>query len=105
VRIVWDRNNQRIPDALQVRQKPNLAAMDGGWLRSLTSDTAATSTRAPTSSARARPHLPPHQSGRYAAIRRPRFANRHSCGRSCRTAPSRTTSILTPPAVVRSSRG
>src|SRR5262249_3623363 len=26
VRIVWDRQNQRIPDAQQIRQKPNLAA-------------------------------------------------------------------------------
>ena len=40
VRIVWDRNNQRIPDALQVRQKPNLAAMDGGNTTFFTSDTA-----------------------------------------------------------------
>ena len=40
VRIVWDRNNQRIPDAQQVRLKPNLAAMDGGNTTFFTNDTA-----------------------------------------------------------------
>jgi hypothetical protein len=30
VRIVWDRNNNRIPDAQQIRLKPEMAAMDGG---------------------------------------------------------------------------
>jgi hypothetical protein len=39
VRIVWDRNNQRIPEAQQVRLKPNLAAMDGGNTTFFTSDT------------------------------------------------------------------
>jgi len=39
VRIVWDRFNQRIPDAQQVRLKPNLAAMDGGNTTFFTSDT------------------------------------------------------------------
>src|SRR5262249_34725934 len=38
VRIVWDRNNQRIPDDQQVRQKPNLAAMDGANTTFFTSD-------------------------------------------------------------------
>jgi len=40
VRIVWDRNNKRIPDDQQVRMKPNLAAMDGGNTTFFTSDTA-----------------------------------------------------------------
>jgi hypothetical protein len=40
VRIVWDRNNQRIPDDQQVRLKPNLAAMDGGNTTFFTNDTA-----------------------------------------------------------------
>ncbi|WP_395701486.1 S8 family serine peptidase [Aquabacterium sp.] len=39
VRIVWDRNNNRIPDAQQVRLKPNLAAMDGGNTTFFSSDT------------------------------------------------------------------
>lgn len=39
VRIVWDRNNNRIPDDQQVRLKPNLAAMDGGNTTFFTSDT------------------------------------------------------------------
>jgi len=39
VRIVWDRNNQRIPEAQQVRLKPEMAAMDGGNTTFFTSDT------------------------------------------------------------------
>ncbi|MBL0088160.1 MAG: S8 family serine peptidase [Ideonella sp.] len=39
VRIVWDRFNNRIPDAQQIRLKPNLAAMDGGNTTFFTSDT------------------------------------------------------------------
>ena len=39
VRIVWDRNNQRIPDALQIRLKPDIAAMDGGNTTFFVSDT------------------------------------------------------------------
>lgn len=39
VRIVWDRNNQRIPEAQQVRLKPDMAAMDGGNTTFFTSDT------------------------------------------------------------------
>lgn len=39
VRIVWDRNNNRIPEALQVRLKPDIAAMDGGNTTFFTSDT------------------------------------------------------------------
>ncbi|MDQ2778428.1 MAG: S8 family serine peptidase [Pseudomonadota bacterium] len=30
VRIVWDRNNNRVPEDQQVRLKPEMAAMDGG---------------------------------------------------------------------------
>ena len=40
VRIVWDRNNNRIPSAQQVRLKPDMAAMDGGNTTFFTSDTA-----------------------------------------------------------------
>ena len=40
VRIVWDRNNNRIPDDQQVRLKPEMAAMDGGNTSFFTSDTA-----------------------------------------------------------------
>ena len=40
VRIVWDRFNQRIPEAQQVRLKPDMAAMDGGNTTFFTSDTA-----------------------------------------------------------------
>ena len=39
VRIVWDRNNNRIPDDQQVRLKPEMAAMDGGNTTFFTSDT------------------------------------------------------------------
>ncbi len=39
VRVVFDRNNNRIPEAQQVRLKPNLAAMDGGNTTFFTSDT------------------------------------------------------------------
>ena len=39
VRIVWDRNNNRIPDAQQVRLKPDMAAMDGGNTTFFTADT------------------------------------------------------------------
>lgn len=39
VRVVWDRNNQRIPEAQQVRLKPEMAAMDGGNTTFFTSDT------------------------------------------------------------------
>lgn len=39
VRIVWDRNNQRIPDSQQVRLKPEMAAMDGGNTTFFSSDT------------------------------------------------------------------
>lgn len=39
VRIVWDRNNQRIPEAQQIRLKPEMAAMDGGNTTFFTSDT------------------------------------------------------------------
>jgi hypothetical protein len=39
VRIVWDRNNNRIPEAQQVRLKPDIAAMDGGNTTFFTSDT------------------------------------------------------------------
>ncbi|MDY0743010.1 hypothetical protein SNE35_00760 [Paucibacter sp. R3-3] len=39
VRIVWDRNNNRIPEDQQVRLRPNLAAMDGGNTTFFTSDT------------------------------------------------------------------
>jgi len=40
VRIVWDRNNNRIPDDQQIRLKPEMAAMDGGNTTFFTSDTA-----------------------------------------------------------------
>ena len=39
VRIVWDRNNNRIPDDQQIRLKPEMAAMDGGNTTFFTSDT------------------------------------------------------------------
>lgn len=39
VRVVWDRDNNRIPEDQQVRLKPNLAAMDGGNTTFFTSDT------------------------------------------------------------------
>jgi len=39
VRIVWDRNNNRIPDDQQVRLKPEMAAMDGGNTTFFTADT------------------------------------------------------------------
>lgn len=39
VRIVWDRNNNRIPEDQQVRLKPEMAAMDGGNTTFFTSDT------------------------------------------------------------------
>ena len=39
VRIVWDRNNNRIPENQQVRLKPDMAAMDGGNTTFFTSDT------------------------------------------------------------------
>ncbi len=39
VRIVWDRNNARIPEDRQVRLKPEMAAMDGGNTTFFTSDT------------------------------------------------------------------
>lgn len=39
VRIVWDRFNHRIPDAQQIRLKPEMAAMDGGNTTFFTSDT------------------------------------------------------------------
>jgi len=39
VRIVWDRNNNRIPDDQQIRLKPDIAAMDGGNTTFFTSDT------------------------------------------------------------------
>lgn len=39
VRIVWDRFNQRIPEAQQIRLKPDMAAMDGGNTTFFTSDT------------------------------------------------------------------
>ncbi len=39
VRIVWDRNNNRIPDAQQIRLKPDMAAMDGGNTTFFTADT------------------------------------------------------------------
>jgi hypothetical protein len=39
VRIVWDRNNQRVPDAQQIRLKPEMAAMDGGNTTFFSSDT------------------------------------------------------------------
>lgn len=39
VRIVWDRNNQRIAEDQQVRLKPEMAAMDGGNTTFFTSDT------------------------------------------------------------------
>lgn len=39
VRIVWDRNNKRIPDDQQVRLKPDIAAMDGGNTTFFVSDT------------------------------------------------------------------
>lgn len=39
VRIVWDRNNNRIPENQQVRLKPDIAAMDGGNTTFFTSDT------------------------------------------------------------------
>ena len=39
VRIVWDRNNNRIPDDQQIRLKPDMAAMDGGNTTFFTSDT------------------------------------------------------------------
>jgi hypothetical protein len=39
VRIVWDRNNNRVPDDQQVRLKPDIAAMDGGNTTFFTSDT------------------------------------------------------------------
>lgn len=39
VRIVWDRNNNRIPEAQQIRLKPEMAAMDGGNTTFFTSDT------------------------------------------------------------------
>ena len=39
VRIVWDRNNQRIPEAQQIRLKPEMAAMDGGNTTFFISDT------------------------------------------------------------------
>ncbi len=39
VRIVWDRNNNRIPDDQQIRLKPNLAAMDGGNTTFFAADT------------------------------------------------------------------
>ncbi|MCY7286836.1 MAG: S8 family serine peptidase, partial [Cryobacterium sp.] len=39
VRIVFDRNNNRIPEAQQVRLKPDMAAMDGGNTTFFVSDT------------------------------------------------------------------
>lgn len=39
VRIVWDRNNNRIPEDQQVRLKPEMAAMDGGNTTFFSSDT------------------------------------------------------------------
>lgn len=39
VRIVWDRNNNRIPEDQQVRLKPEFAAMDGGNTTFFSSDT------------------------------------------------------------------
>lgn len=39
VRIVWDRFNQRIPEAQQIRLKPDMAAMDGGNTTFFTADT------------------------------------------------------------------
>jgi Subtilase family len=39
VRIVWDRFNNRIPDAQQIRLKPEMAAMDGGNTTFFASDT------------------------------------------------------------------
>jgi hypothetical protein len=39
IRIVWDRNNQRIGDDQQIRLKPDIAAMDGGNTTFFTSDT------------------------------------------------------------------
>ena len=39
VRIVFDRNNNRIPEAQQVRLKPDMAAMDGGNTTFFTGDT------------------------------------------------------------------
>jgi hypothetical protein len=41
VRIVWDRNSNRIPDNQQVRLKPDMAAMDGGNTTFFTFDTSA----------------------------------------------------------------
>jgi len=39
VRIVWDRNNNRIPEDQQIRLKPEMAAMDGGNTTFFSSDT------------------------------------------------------------------
>ncbi|HEY8876688.1 MAG TPA: S8 family serine peptidase [Roseateles sp.] len=39
VRIVWDRNNNLIPEDQQVRLRPNIAAMDGGNTTFFISDT------------------------------------------------------------------